>query len=105
MTIERLADILEGIDERICAVVDHSPLSKSTYIELLVEQLDGSDQIHEIRMSGREMKLIYGKLKGHADFEIGLHQDADGSWRDCVKWVKGLLRGRGLTGGNHDKQA
>src|SRR5512146_2451047 len=81
MKIERLAEKLEAIDDRICAVVSHSGLSESAYIELLIEQPDGRNKTYKIRMSGHEMRPTYGKLRGHADFEIGKHQDADGDWK------------------------
>ena len=41
----------------------------------------------KIRVSGVALPDRYQVLKDHIHYEVGQHEDADGTWLDCVTWL------------------
>jgi len=85
MNASRLAEYIRAMGLEV--ETEDSRLSASQYLTVWwdLEKV-------KIRLADHECRPTYGRMHGFANFEIGKHQDADGSWQDCLRWLAGIAR-------------
>ena len=84
MNAERFSEYIQamGLDTDI----EKSRLSSSQYLTVSWGEWPENRSV-KIRMADHECRPTYGIMHGFAHFEIGSHQDADGTWQDCLRWL------------------